>query len=82
MHNETPEVSAVEQFFRRPLLYNLRSLVPSSLRSPLRRLLQDLSGSSRVTLSEAQRNRLHERLQDDVEQFRDVFGFEVEKWGF
>lgn len=82
VYNETAQVSSLEQWFRRPGLYQIRNLIPSELRQPIRRGLRRLTGSARRELTSAERQKLRERLRDDMRQLRKHFGVDVQAWGF
>jgi hypothetical protein len=82
VHNETPDVSTLEQTFRTPLLYHLRSLVPAPLRTSLRRAMLRVSSPARETFTDAQRDLVRARLRDDIEAFGAAFDFDVSTWGF
>ena len=82
VYNKTQQVSVLEQWFRRSGLYRLRDLVPAAFHSRLRRALCMVSGIAHRTLTDAEREALHDALRADVLKLASAFAFDVRPWGF
>lgn len=80
--NPTPKVSKIELLFRKPSIYWLRNLVPTSFREALRRAMLKFSGTAQYQLSQDQISFLKKELQPEMDRLNQKFHTDVSSWGF
>ena len=80
--NQTQTESRLRRTIQHLALDRMLDFAPAALSRRWQGLLNSIGHTEKRRLTDQERALIHDRLKDSMKQFRDVYGFDVGRWGF